>query len=104
MDRAVDQYSARLQVGRRLKGPLLGGVVLARNLALVAASLGFWWDLNYLAPTWVVVTRTDDGRVVGKIAAGRGAGDGEAALAVVMSDLAGCEVNEFVRRYDLATG
>ena len=103
VDRASDCYSAHLQVGRWLKGPLLAVAVSLRNLALSVATVGLWWDLDHLAPAWVVVTQKDNGRVLGQLAAGRDAGAGEALLAAVLRDLEACEADAFLHRYGLVS-
>jgi hypothetical protein len=92
--------SAHLQVGRWLKDPLLGIVVVLRNLPLMIVTLGFWDGTDLLAPAWVVVLRKSDGAVVDKIWAGRAAGAGEAELAAVQADLQSLDVQEFLDRRD----
>lgn len=103
VEKASVHYSAHLQVGRRLKGRLLAVAVLLRNLILVAATFGFLWDVEHLAPAWVVVTQKGDGRVVGKFAAGRWAGQGERLLDEVNEDLAVMPVASFRQKYPALT-
>lgn len=99
---AINVYSAHLQVGRRLKNPLLAAAVLLRHLGTAILTLGFGgFDADSLAPTWVVVVRTADHKVVKKIAAGRYAGAGKAELAAVLADLDVLTLGEFRRRYGL---
>jgi hypothetical protein len=95
-------YSAHLQIGRRLRNPLLAIAVLLRHLGIVILTLGWWgFDADALAPAWVVLVRHADGKVVKKIAAGRDAGAGEAELAAVLDDLEALAVEDFRRRYGL---
>jgi hypothetical protein len=100
---ASDDYEARLQVGRWLKGPLLSAVVVVRNMVLGVASAGLS-DVEAVAPAWVVVTRRSDGRVVGKFAAGRDAGSGENELAAMQQYLETYSPDDFVRRFQLREG
>lgn len=49
---ATNVYSAHLQVGRRLKNPLLAAAVLLRHLGIAILTLGFsGFDADSLAPT-----------------------------------------------------
>ncbi len=98
---AEEEFTARLQVGRWLRGPFLAVAVLVRNVVLVFVTLGFGWDLNLLAPTWVVVSRRATGEEVGRLTAGRFAGDGERLLAEVEVSLKEMSAEEFLSNWDL---
>jgi hypothetical protein len=99
---ASNVYSAYLQVGRKLKNPLLAVAVLLRHLGMALLTLGVGgFDADSLAPTWVVLVHTADRKVVKKLAAGRDAGAGEGKLVAVLADLDVLAVGEFRRRYGL---
>jgi hypothetical protein len=73
-------------------------VVVVRNLIASLASDGLGGD-DYVAPSWVVVTRKDNGRVIGKLAAGREPGAGEDEFAAVRRNLSTESPDEFLHRY-----
>lgn len=101
---AEDEFAVRLQVGRLLRGPLLAVAVLARNVVLVLVTFGFGgWDLDRLAPTWVVVYRRATLEEVGRLAGGRLAGDGERLFAEVEASLSALSVEEFLSEWELGT-
>ena len=92
-------FTARLQVGRRLRNPLLAAAVVLRNVALGLATASWWSDL--LAPAWVVIGRSDTGAEVARLFAGRKAGAGEELLARVEQTIRVLSAEDFLRYWHL---
>ncbi len=101
--RAEEVLAARLQVGRVLHGWPLAFANALRGLVVAVVSLGFS-DGGVAAPSWVVISRRDDGTEVGRLSAGREPGSGEYLLASVQSSLAALTTEAFLRRWDLDRG
>lgn len=100
---AVEEFGVRLQVGRLLRGPLLGVAVAVRNLALFVVTLGSGSYDDLLAPAWVVVYRLLSFEEVGRLAAGRYAGEGERLLAEVEASLTALSAEDFLTEWELDT-
>lgn len=101
-ERADRAFDVRLQVGRRLRNPVLGVAVLLRNVGLAVLTYGVGGlPTELLAPAWVVITDKAGGKELGRLAAGRVVGAGEELLADVRADLAALDVPEFSERYEL---
>jgi hypothetical protein len=99
-DAAVTLFDVRLKVGRVLSGKWLTAVVLVRNLSLALVTATLLDAADWYAPTWVIVTRRRDGKVVGRLAGGR-FGEGPALLQSVRSSLNELSEREFVERWHL---
>ena len=100
---ARDVYDVRLQVGRVLTGRLLAGVTALRGL-LLSFVTGGMEGVDMVAPSWVVVSRQDDGTEVGRISAGREPGSGEHLVASVRASTAELDDAAFLERWSLPTG
>ncbi len=93
--RAADVYQAHLRLGRWLPLPLVVVLSLARGLLL-----SFLGAIT-TAPAYVVVTQREDGRVVGRLSAGRDPGVGEHLLQAVRESMNETDPQGFLRRWNL---
>ncbi len=85
-NRASDVYVLRLQVGRRLRGPLLTLVVFLRELPLMLIDP---FGSGAGAPAWVHVEDRATKELKWRVAAGRQLGAGEQVLGSMQEDLEG---------------
>lgn len=100
---ARDVYAVRLQVGRVLTGRLLAAACLVRGVATFVLTLGEW-EGGMAAPSWVVVSRRDDGTEVARVYAGREPGEGERLVASVRASTAELEDEALLERWSLTSG
>ncbi len=92
---AAEVCEAHLRLGRWLPLPLVVLLSLARGLLL-----GFLGAVT-AAPAYVVVTHRDDGRMVGRLSAGRDPGVGEHLLAAVRDSMNETDPQGFMRLWHL---
>ncbi len=91
-NRASDVYALRLQVGRRLRNPLLTLVVLLRELPIMLIDP---FGSGAGAPAWVHVEDRLTKELKWRLAAGRQLGAGEQILRSMQEDLEGMTPDEF---------
>ena len=93
---AVDVYTLRVRLGKRLPIFLVVPLALLRNFLI---GLIPPWGVGQVAPQYVLVTRMSDGTVVGRIFAGREFRDGEDVMAAMSRSLDQLTPEEFLRTW-----
>lgn len=95
-------YAARLRLGRFLPVPLVAVLSFLRGFAASLAGGGYW-DADATAPSWVLITRRSDDKVVGKLSAGREPYAGEMLLQSVRTSMSELGPEDFLRRWHIDT-